>query len=227
MRFDSNVLEFALIHLNALQARLTAIHADSSRLNVSNTLAMLQNIRTNESLQPHYRQMLNQCDVLLVSYFSSAIGDIFKAGVADAVRHGSRPAILKEEIKIGLQIVREIGPDLVERSGELLAEHRDISFQNMQTVAKTFRDYFDFDRPQDEVVNDLILAHACRHVIVHCGGKADRKTIGQLRTAKPRTLKPEMTVGDQIQFTQEEILTICDRMNAYLRDLAEMLGGSA
>jgi hypothetical protein len=191
MRFDSLVLDFALQHLEALNDRLMAVHgSENSRLNVTNTLSMLRNIRTNESLQPHYREMLNQCNVLLVSYFASAAADIFRAGVTDAVRNGKRPALLKEEIKIDLRMVPEIGTDLVERAGELLlTTNRDINLQNMQSIAKTFRDYFDYERKQDEVVNDITLSHACRHVIVHCGAIADRKMVGQLRSARPRTLK--------------------------------------
>jgi hypothetical protein len=227
MRFDSNVLEFALQHLESLQDRLLAVHADNSRMNVANTLSMLRNIRTNHSLEPHYRQMLNQCNVLLVSYFSAAVGDIFRAGVADAVRNGTREAILKEEIRIDLRELRDIGSEVVERSGELLAEHREISFQNVHNVAKTFRDYFGYKREQDETVNDLILSHACRHVIVHNAAVADRKMIGQLRAARPRTLKPDIHVGERIQFSEEEILTASERMIAYLGDLAEAVYESA
>lgn len=168
--------------------------------------------------------MLNQCNVLLVSYFSSAVGDIFKAGVIDAVRNGSRPAILKEEIKIGLHTVREIGPELIDRSGELLTEHREISFQNMQNVPKIFREYFGYNRPQDEVVNDLILSHACRHVIVHCGGVADRKMVGQLTRATPRSLKPQVHVGQIVQFTDREIVHVGVRMDGYLQDLVAAVG---
>ena len=103
---------------------LVAVHgAENSRLNVTNTLAVVKNIRTNDSLARHSRQMLNQCNVLLVSYFPAAIGDIFRAGVADAIRSGTRPAILDEEITLNFRELREIGSDLPERSGDLLVEH--------------------------------------------------------------------------------------------------------
>ena len=79
MRFDSHVIELVVQHLESLNHRLAAVHADSSRLNVSNTLSMVRSIHTNRSLEPYNQQMLNQCNVLLVSYFSSAVGDIFRA----------------------------------------------------------------------------------------------------------------------------------------------------
>ncbi len=165
--------------------------------------------------------MLNQSNVLLVSYFSSAVGDMFRAGVAEAVRSGSRPNILKEEISIELSEAREIGPELVDRAGELLlASHREINLQNMQSITKAFADYFGYQRKPDEVVNDIILSHACRHVIVHNAAVADRKMIGLLRVARPRTLMPNVGEGDRIQFTEAEVGMIGDRMKSYLGDLA-------
>jgi hypothetical protein len=224
MRFDTMVLEFALRHLNILQERLTKVEGfDNPQFHVEHTITRLRNVRINDSLGPHYQQMLNQCNVLLVSYFSSAVGETFRAGVADAIRTGTRPAILDEEIKIKFRGLRDIGSDLPERAGDLLAEHRDISFQNMHGVAKTFRDYFDYNRPQDEVFNDLLVAHACRHVTVHCAGIADRKMMGQIKSAKPRSLKPDIHLGQHIQFTEEEVAQVGFRMDNYLKDLCDVV----
>jgi hypothetical protein len=165
-------------------------------------------------------------NVLLVSYFASAAADIFRAAVTDTVKHGGRPR-LKGEITIDLNDVLDIGGELVERSGELfLANHREINLQNMQSIAKAFRDYFDYKRQPDEVINDIILSHACRHVIVHCGAVADRKMIGQIRSACPRTLKPSVVENQRIQFTEDEILIVTGRMESYLNDLSDAVGAS-
>jgi hypothetical protein len=227
MRFDSSVIDFAVQHLGSLQNRLKNVHGlDNPRFDVENTLRMLQNIRSNQSLRKHYEEMLNQCNVLLVSYFSSAVADIFRTGVAEAVRTGSRPDILRQEISIELSEAREIGPELVDRAGELLlASHREINLQNMQSVAKAFADYFGYQRKQDEVVNDIILSHACRHVIVHNAAVADRKMIGLLRAANPRTVMPKVSEGDRIQFTETEVEVIAGRMKNYLGDLATGISG--
>ena len=166
MRFDSNLLDFAVLqHLESLQNRLKNVHGlDNPRFDVENTFSMLRNIRSNQSPRKHYEEMLNRCNVLLVSYFSSAVADIFLAGVAEAVRSGSRSDILREEISIKLSEAREIGPELVDCAGELLllASHSEIKLQNMQSVAKAFADYFGYQRQQHEVVNDIIMSHACR-----------------------------------------------------------------
>src|SRR5262249_23284110 len=99
MKFDRGVLDFSISHFNTLSMRLKEHGFENPRYDVAHTLQALQNIRRNESLRPNYEQMLNQCNVLLVSYFSAAIGDVFKMAVASAIRSGARPSLLKEEIK--------------------------------------------------------------------------------------------------------------------------------
>lgn len=132
---------------------------------------------------------------------------------------------MKEDIRITLRDAREIGPDLIERVGDLFVSHRDISFQDMQSISRCFRDCFAYERPKDEVVNDIIVSQACRHVCVHSGGTVDRRMVGQVRTAVPRTLKPEIAEGHKVRFTDEEIALVGQRMTTYLQDLA--LGISA
>lgn len=224
MQFDEVVLQFAIRRLETLQQRLTQVHQiENARLDVSQALEVLQKIRTNDSLSIQYNQVLNQCNVLLVSYFSSAISDVFKASIAEAVRDGRDEALLKQDIKITFREVREIGAELIERSGELLAAHRDFSFQDMQSISRAFREYFSISIPQDEMVNDLICSQACRHVIVHGGAIVDRKMLGQLRNAHPRTLKPRISEGDRIQLSESEIGLISDRMTLFLTFLTNQL----
>ena len=104
MKFDQLVLEVAIGQVEALHLRLTGVHGfDNPRFDVAHTLQILKGIHEHDSLKPHYREMLNQCNVLLVSYFSAAVGDIFRTSVTEAVRSGTRPALLKEDIRIGLR----------------------------------------------------------------------------------------------------------------------------
>jgi hypothetical protein len=224
MEFDTHVIGFAIQQLETLQERLVNVHEiRNARLDVSRALDVLRGIRKNDSLQTQYDQVLNQCNVLLVSYFSSAAQEVFRASVSEAVREGHDESLLKQDIKITLRDIREIGLELVERAGELLALHRDISFQDMQSISRAFREHFNVTMSQDETVNDIICSQACRHVIVHSGAVADRRMIGQLRAAKPRSLKPDMREGDRVQFTEAEVRSVGLHMTSYLRMLIERL----
>lgn len=226
MNFDRLVLDYAITRLDTLQERLTKIHEiANARFDVSTVLTALRGIREHDSLRSQYAQIFNQCNVLLVSYFSSAVADIFRASVTDAIKWGDRSKLLKEDIKIGLNEIRDIGPELLERAGELLVAHKDISFQDMQSIGRAFRDYFDYDPPKTDVVNDIIVSQACRHVIVHSGGIVDRKMLGQVRNATPRTLQPRVQEHQRIQFTESDIELVGRQMKAYLHELAMNVGG--
>jgi hypothetical protein len=225
MKFDRLVLDVAIGHVETLHNRLKAHGFDNPRLDVAHTLQLLKGIHEHESLKPSYREMLNQCNVLLVSYFSAAVGDIFRTSVTEAVRSGTRPALMKEDVRIALRDVREIGPDLLDRAGDLFVAHRDISFQDMQSIGRSFRDYFDYEPPKDEVTNDIIMSQACRHVTVHSAGIVDHRMMGQVRSAHPPTLKPEIRENEKVQFTEDEVPIVSAQMKSFLQDLIMNVGG--
>jgi hypothetical protein len=221
MNFDRLVLDVAIRHLEQLQERLTKLHGfDNPRFDVGHTLTLLRGIHDHDSLEHNYREMLNQCNVLLVSYFSSAVGDIFKSAVSEAVRSGAGPALLAADIRLTLREVREIAGELVERSGELFTAHRDISFQDMQSIGRSFREYFDYDPPKNEVVNDIIVSQGCRHVIVHSGGIVDRKLLRQVANAEPRTLHVDLVENRKVQFSESDISIVGDQMKVFVQTLA-------
>jgi hypothetical protein len=49
-------------------------------------ISVLRNIKRNESLKAHYQALYNQWLVLLVSYFGSAVRDLFVDAAAAAIR---------------------------------------------------------------------------------------------------------------------------------------------
>ncbi len=220
MKFDSFVLDTAIQLIESVHDRLTRVHGlDDPRFDVRHALSLLKNIHQNASLKPHYQEMLNQCNVLLVSYFSAAIGDIFRYSITDAVRNGNRPDLLRQDVRISLRDVRDSADDFLERIGELFIAHRDISFQDMQSIGRSFREHLDCEIPKDERANDIIMSQACRHVTVHSGGNVDRKMIGQVRSAFPRTLKPALRNGEKIQFTDSEITLVATQMRSFLNEI--------
>lgn len=71
--------------------------------------------------------------------------------------------------------------------------------------------------------NDIILGQAARHMIVHNMATVDAKMLKQISTAAPRDLKPDLTLGQKITFTREEIDLLGDRMEEYVGTLAQKL----
>jgi hypothetical protein len=101
-----------------------------------------------------------------------------------------------------------------------LIQANDISWQDMQSVHRAFRKYFEIDMLRDGQVNDIIAAQACRHAIVHAAGIVNERTIKQLANANPRTLKQHVNLGERVQFTTDEIERVAAAMDEYLIKLA-------
>lgn len=103
---------------------------------------------------------------------------------------------------------------------DLLASTEGLSFQDMQSIGRAFGQYFKTELPRDDIVNDIIIAQACRHAIVHSGGVVDRKMLRQVRDAQPRTLKLRLALGERLSFTPNEIARASQAMRQHLARLA-------
>ena len=89
--------------------------------------------------------------------------------------------------------------------GALLVRKKDISFQDMQSATRAFREYLGCEIARGEDMNDVIVAQAFRHAIVHTAGVVDDRLCSQVANAKPRRLKSVLAVGAPIQFSPTEV----------------------
>jgi hypothetical protein len=221
VNFDRYVMEFAIERVEGLHRRLAA-RDTNPMTNGEHALTALKNVRQNDSLRRNYAVIANQALVLLVSYFGSAVADIFRAAVPMAHAQRVSEKLRNEDLKLSLdELVRYASEP--ESIGELFAAKKDISFQDMQSIVRAFDDYIDVKLLRDVTVNNIVLGQACRHVIVHSGGVADRRCVHQLVSAKPRTLKLEIKVGDQIQFDTNELDSVAADMQSFIERLAAMV----
>lgn len=224
MNFDRSVLEFAILNIADLQTKLIQHHRmDNPHLTAERTLQLLKGYRENDSLRSGYKTIFNQALVLLVSYFGSSIKDLFRQGVAEALMNDTDSALLREQIKISFSDLRDAGFQLKDLAPDLLIQAKDISFQDMQSIKRAFKDYLGIPIEKNQVVNDIILAQGCRHVIVHTGGVVDERLLRQLSVAKPRELKPTLVAGDIVEFTVEEVSKAAEAMVIYLTSVQELV----
>lgn len=221
MNFDRDVLGFAITNLQDLSTRLkNSYQIDNPNLLADNTLKSLENIRKNDSLRPRYQVIFNQAIVLLVSYFGSTIEDIFKAGIDALLEQQADSDLLHEEIKLSFREIKDANWHLRDIAADLLVEKKDLSFQDMQAISRTFKTYLGVSIEKDVNVHNIILAQACRHVIVHAGGIASDRLVRQISNASPRELKTAISKGEHIQFTPMEVETVSKSMTAYVKSLA-------
>lgn len=226
LNFDRIVLDFAIRQIRDLVERLTRHHQlDNPRLTAINTLQILEKIRDHDSLRIQYKRVFNQCLVLLVSHFSSTIRDVFQCSIDEAIGIERFDKINRAQISLSLQDLKS-DTDKERSIGEILAVQKDISFQDMQSIARAFQEYFLINIPKDNHVNNIIVAQAFRHGIVHSGAKIDKRLVKQVEHATPRDVKDRVALGEEILFTPDEVSSIGSSMEKYLAGLLNQLTNS-
>jgi hypothetical protein len=221
--FDREVMTLAIDGVRSLHTHLKkTIHNEQH--NGGRTLQILQDIRNNESLKPQFSLILNQAIVLLISYFGSAVQDTFCKAVNKRITKKEDSKLLKEEIKISISELVDATryPEL--EIAEILIEKKDLSFQDMQSIQRAFKDYVQIEIEKDKIVNNIILAQGCRHVIVHAGGVVTTRLIRQVSGAVPRDIKPKLpNENEVVKFDEAEVNKIIESMNVYIGKLVQKL----
>jgi hypothetical protein len=214
MSLDEVVVKLALQALRRAEKNLGCDKHPS--YSISNEIKQIENIRENESLKPSYQIMFNQCIVLLVSYFSSAIEDIFKESFKYKIKNVKLDGLGKEEVKITIgQYVLGLG-----HISDLFVAKKDISFQDMQSILRSFEKYIGVSAiDKDNDVDNIVLGQACRNCIVHAGGVINPKTFGQIKTAEKRTIKTQIRLADNILFEEDEVNAVKDSMVAFINNI--------
>ena len=218
VNFDREIVQIMTQAVQDLHEQLLPRFADE-RLNGGRALKVVRGIRDNESVRARYSAIYNQAVVLLVSHFASALGDLFRDAVAMRLDTAEPGKVLEEEFKLTVSEIRERGWNLRTAIPDLLIAKHDFTFQDMQATVRAFQSYTDCVPQRDTHMNNIIAAQACRHVIVHSGGRVNEKAVKQVSGAVPRTLKPLLVVGAQVTFTLQEVESIKGDMLVFVERL--------
>jgi hypothetical protein len=218
MTFDASVLDVLKASLTSLKERLVKVEVTNPYLQPDKLITLISQIREHESLRSRYGVMYNQALVLSVSYFASAVRDLFVDSIANAAM-ASRAAVVDEDIKVSVEHLLDDAIDRPTLVAEAIADRGDQSWQDMQSIVRAFTKYFGQAPERDSVVNDIIVAQAVRHVIVHNGAKADRRLLSQIKKALPRSFNPRLVVDEPIQLTPDEVRLCGQSMLTYLQRL--------
>jgi len=224
LKFDELILEVSIAQLREVNNKLKNIHEiDNPLLLVDNAIKALENIKKHESLKAQYETMYNQCLVLLVSYFTSAVTDLFIKAVQYSADNGIELKCSKEDFKFSFKELTDYKFDLKGIVGELIVTKNQISFQDMQSSCRAFKKYLSVEIEQNTDINNIILSQACRHAIVHASSVVNEKCIKQIRDANPRDLKEKLEDGDEITFSVEEIGKVIGSMTNFINMVSNKL----
>lgn len=181
-------------------------------------------------LQKHYSVIITP--ILL----KELLVDLSKVRIKSKISSSERVAMLarrvndidieeiqKEPLKISMSKILSDNFNVKKSIGEIIIQNNDFSFQDMKSIHRAYKKYFKIEIIQDEVVNNIILAQACRHVIVHTDGKVNGRLINQLKNANQRSLKPDINKGESLNFSNEELELIINNMERYFDGIVEKL----
>lgn len=225
VRFDTTLLDLCITHLEALEERIK--NNDEIKITQvlyfpGNTLKMLRDIKSNDSTKLTYGSMYNQGVVLLISYLTSSIKELFTRCLNYwASNNVTSFKDANTEFKITLEELRTSNFNLSSSIGDLIIKKKSISFQDMQSTLKEFEIYFGFKTERSEFVDNVILGQAARHAIVHSLSIADEKFINQIAECKLRTLKTNVSKNDDLKFTIEELDELAHNCKKFFRYLVD------
>ncbi len=227
INFDRIVLSTAITDLEKLSEKLKQHHKlDNPHLSVDKTLENLRNIQKNDSLRTHYGTIFNQALVLLVSHFASALSDVFVSSLTYGFQKKKLGHLKKEEMKLTFgELEKIIEVARKEILAEVFSSKKEISFQDMQSVYKAFKNYLHLTITKDVNVNNIIVSQACRHSIVHDGAIVNSKTLKQVEEVFPRNFKEQLVLDSEINLSLEEIMLIETSMMKYLERIIAGLNG--
>lgn len=222
VNFDRDISDFVVGTLKDQVERLKASGVTNPDQTGEKLLRVLEPIRTNNSLRSRYETVFNQAVVLLVSHFGSTIHTLFTNTIREVLERGGQDSqIAKEELSFSVSELCDPSFEVRDAIPEALALASDVSWQDMQSIHRTFKKYFRVEMQRDELVNDIIAAQAARHCIVHSGAVVDERMLKQLANAKPRKIKVELRARQALQFSPEEIELVSTQMATYLKRLEE------
>lgn len=201
--FDKLILDFCISHIESLNHNLKngPFKIGNPSFLADKALLAISNVRQNNSLRTKYQSIFNSCVVLQVSYFTSAIQDIFYYAHNRLVIT-NRNTITADELK----------------------KRNDINFQNMASIIKTYKKYLDIDIATNSTVNTIALSQFCRHATVHSLSLADEKFIFNIKNLQPRDIKRNITLGEKIEFTTSELEYVKLAMQMFISDLVQNIG---
>lgn len=226
MGFDGLVMELLGQSLENLKAHLVKHEVTNQYLQPDSLITTVRQIRRNSSLRPYYEAMYNQCLVLTVSHFASAVRDLFVEGLGEAVQT-LNTRVTDEDIRLKVEDIMDVDVERHILVAETIADRGDYSWQDMQSIGRAFAKYFGEAPERDSVVNDIIVAQAIRHSVVHAGSKADRRLIGQVKKAMPRSLAPKLVRDQHIQLAPEDVRLAGQSMLTYLERLDGIVRAAA
>lgn len=223
-KFDDALISIILSKLTGLSERLSKANIDNPKLLPDDTIRMIEQIHDHNSLQINFRIIYNQSVVLAISFLTSTLEELFKTTLENVLSDTSLLSdyLQKEEIKINIKDLTILNRSFPENLAAYLFDRKGISFQDMQSTVRTFKNFLDIEIEKDDLQRSLIFVQAARHIITHAGGRTTEKFWQQIESATPRQIKQDFS-AQEIDFVPGEIEEICSIVENFVSGIVEKL----
>jgi hypothetical protein len=170
------------ISIKTLEGIINASQENTTKQKLNNHKELLKNLYKSPILGELVPTISGQQVVLVVSAFEVYMSDLVRC-----IGNEYRSLLKWPEGSSGKVDLSILNSDIT-TIGDLIlgiVEQQSISFQDLQSTKRFLKEYLgiNFSMTKDEE-DDLILAAATRHAIVHGGSIADSKFIKQIRNTK-------------------------------------------
>lgn len=163
-----------------------------------------------------------------MSHFTAALTDLFNVGVTAILDDDNELPVLREEVRLTLREIRDLKMDPFFALGDFIFRKRDISFQDMQSTFRAFRDCAGVEPARNEHVDNIIVGQAARHIIVHNSGVVNDICVRRTEKARIRsTITLALDEGQPVQFTPETLEQLGDSMVSFMSSLALLLDSAS
>ncbi len=226
LNFDKLILDYCESHVSITNNNIKQFPniSRNAKFNLDTLVTTLKSIKTNDSLKKHYDSMYNQGLVLLVSYFTLAVTEIFRKSITYSIKNNLELACGDENIKLSFSEIQNLLMEKTGEIGDIVIDRKEISFQDLKSVRNAFFDFFGINiQVESKDLHNIILGLACRHVIVHNQARVSEKFMKQIAVASDRTLKKEIRENNIIIFNIEEIQELEKSMNVYIEGLIKQI----
>lgn len=226
IEFDREYLQITIDQLEEHKDALIKFGIENKRYHPDSPINLLKTLIRSGPSQSKYQPVYNQCLVLQISHFASAISAIFNESLSHYLE---KPALISAkaknlEFRFKLGELIELEYDLSTEIGQIIARKSDISFQDMKSLAKAFDTFFSVKIEKNVNVDNIIAAQALRHVIVHNGEVVDERCLRQLQSASRRTFYREIETGSKIAIHRKHIEAVKKSMLSYASNLIDLIG---
>lgn len=196
IEIPNEIIQIVLTGLNGIDFS-PLLRLEQTKLN--NVKKSIENI-SSESIKDNYKIIYNQMCILSVSSLSALLEEHFQECILNIDLKNNLNE--SRDIKVTIKEIVDFDFDIKPNIGKILLDKdNDINFQDLQSIFRTYKKYFDYDIVvKSAIKSNVIFFQQCRHILVHKGGVVDDHFIKMVEGNNIKSFSP----GDKIQLDEED-----------------------